>query len=90
MSLTLHHNASAFEKIEITCTREGLLISFGSLASSVQNNFNFDEGGQWSLITIRCLGVTEVQNQSNQLMYWFGLCVKEINKFEKDLIIKKE
>jgi len=46
--------------------------------------------GQWSLITIRGLGVTEVQNQIDQLMYWFGLFVKEINNFEKDLQIKKE
>jgi len=61
-----------------------------SLPSSVQNKFNFDEGEQYSLITIRGLGVTEVQNQIDQLMYWFGLFVKEINNFQKDLLIKKE
>ena len=61
-----------------------------SLASSVQNKFNFDEGEQWSLITIRGLGVTEVQNQIEQLMYWFSLFVEEIKNFDKDLLIKKE
>ena len=61
-----------------------------SLPSSVQNKFNFDEGEQWSLITIRGLGVTEVQNQIDQLMYWFSLFVEEINNFDKDQLIKKE
>ena len=61
-----------------------------SLPSNVQNKFNFDEGEQCSLITIRGLGVTEVQNQIDQLMYWFGLFLEEINNFDKDLLIKKE
>ncbi|WP_032524483.1 transcription-repair coupling factor [Prochlorococcus marinus] len=61
-----------------------------SLPSSVQNKFNFDEGEQFSLITIRGLGVTEIENQIDQLMFWFGLFVKEINNFDKDLLIKKE
>ena len=61
-----------------------------SLPSSVQNKFNFDEGEQCSLITIRGLGVTEVQNQIDQLMYWFGLFLEEIKNFDKDLLIKKE
>ena len=61
-----------------------------SLPISVQNKFNFDEGEQLSLITIRGLGVTEVQNQIDQLIYWFGLFVEEINNFDKDLLIKKE
>ncbi len=61
-----------------------------SLPNSVQNKFSFDEGEQWSFITIRGLGVTEVQNQIDQLMYWFGSFVKEINNFDKDLLIKKE
>ena len=61
-----------------------------SLPSSVQNKFNFDEEEQWSFITIRGLGVTEVQNQIDQLMYWFSLFVEEINNFDKDLLIKKE
>ena len=59
-----------------------------SLPSNVQNKFNFDEGEQCSLITIRGLGVTEVQNQIDQLMYWFGSFVDEINNFDKDLLIK--
>ena len=61
-----------------------------SLPSSVQNKFNFDEGEQWSFITVRGLGVTEVQNQIDQLMYWFGSFVEEINDFDKDLLTKKE
>ena len=61
-----------------------------SLPTSVQNKFSFDEGEQYSLITIRGLGVTEVQNQIDQLMYWFGSFVEEINNFDKDLLIKKE
>ena len=61
-----------------------------TLPSSVQNKFNFDEGEQWSLITIRGLGVTEIQNQIDQLLCWFSLFIEEIKNFEKDLIIKKE
>ena len=61
-----------------------------SLSNSVQNKFNFNEGEQLSIITIRGLGVTEVQNQIDQLIYWFGGFVKEINNFDKDLLIRKE
>ena len=61
-----------------------------SLSSNVQNKFNFEEGEQLSIITIRGLGVTEIQNQIDQLMYWFGSFVEEINSFEKDLEFKKE
>ena len=56
----------------------------------MQNKFNFDEKENFSIITIRGLGVTEVQNQIDQLMFWFELFVKEINNFDKDLLIKKE
>ena len=51
------------------------------MPSNVQNKFDFNEREQWSLITIRGLGVTEVQNQIDQLIYWLDLFVKEINKF---------
>ena len=61
-----------------------------SLANSVQNKFNFEEGEQFSSITIRGLGVTEVQNQIDQLMYWFGSFVEEIKNFDKELLINKE
>lgn len=61
-----------------------------SLPNSVQNKFNFEEGEQFSIITIRGLGVTEIQNQIDQLMFWFGLFLKEINNFDNDLLIKKE
>ena len=61
-----------------------------SLPNSVQNKFNFDEGEQYSIITIRGLGVTEIQNQIDQLMFWFELFLKEIINFDKELLIKKE
>ena len=61
-----------------------------SLASSVQSKFSFDEGEQLSVITIRGLGVTEVQYQIDQLMDWFGSFVREIKNFDKELLIKKE
>jgi len=48
------------------------------LASSVQNKFNFNEGEQSSFITIRGLGATEIQNQIDQLMLWFGSFEREI------------
>ena len=53
------------------------------MASSVQNKFIFNEGEQLSIITIRGLGATEIQNQINQLMLWFGTFEKEINNFDK-------
>ena len=60
------------------------------LPNSVQNKFDYKEAEQFSLITIRGLGVTEIQNQIDKLMLWFGSFVEEINNFEKDLLIKKE
>ena len=59
-----------------------------SLQSSVQNIFNFDEGEQLSIITIRGLGVTEIQNQIHQLMMWFKSFESEIKNFDKELLIK--
>ena len=59
-----------------------------SLASSVQNKFNFDEGEQFSIITIRGLGATEIQNQLDQLMLWFTSFEREIKNFDKELLIK--
>ena len=41
-------------------------------------------------ITMLGLGVTEVQNQIDQLMYWFGSFVEEIRNFDKELLINKE
>ena len=76
--------------IETKLKKSTFKILKNSLPSSVQNKFNFDEGEQWSKLTIRGLGVTEVQNQIEQLMYWFGLFVDEINNFEKELLTKKE
>ena len=76
--------------IETKLKKSTFKILRNSLPSSVQNKFNFDEGEQWSFITIRGLGGTEVQNQIDQLIYWFGIFVEEINNFDKDLHIKKE
>jgi len=56
------------------------------LVSSVQNKFHFNEGEQLSIITIRGLGATEIQNQIDQLMLWFGSFEREINNFDKELI----
>ena len=60
------------------------------MASSVQNKFHFDEGDQLSIITIRGLGVTEIQYQIDQLMLWFGSFEREIKNFDKELLMKKE
>ena len=57
-----------------------------SLPSSIQNKFNFNEGEQLSVITIRGLGATEIQNQIDQLILWFGSFEREIKNFEKKLI----
>ena len=76
--------------IETKLKKSTYKILKNSLPISVQNKFNFDEGEQWSLITIRGLGVTEVQNQLDQLIFWLGLFVEEIKNFDKDLLIKKE
>ena len=75
--------------IETKLKKSTFKILKNSLPSSVQNKFNFEEGDQFSFITIRGLGVTEDQNQIDQLMYWFGLFVEEINNFDKELLIKK-
>ncbi len=76
--------------IETKLKKSTFKILRNSLPSGVQNKFNFDQGEQWALITIRGLGVTEIQNQIDQLMFWFGLFIKEINNFDKELLIKKE
>ena len=54
------------------------------LPSNIQTKFNFVEDDQFSKITIRGLGITDIQNQIDQLIYWLGLFVNEINNFEKD------
>ena len=76
--------------IETKLKKSTFKILKNSLASSVQNKFNFDEGEQWSLITIRGLGVTEVQNQIDQLMLWFRCFETEIKNFDKELLLKRE
>ena len=54
------------------------------LPTNVQDKFNYIDGDQFSKITIRGLGVTDIQNQIDQLIYWLGLFVKEINNFDKN------
>ena len=61
-----------------------------SLSTSVQNKFDFQEGDQFSKIIIRGLGVTEIQNQIDQLTLWFGIFNKEINNFNKESQIEKK
>ncbi len=76
--------------IETKLKKSTFKIIKNSLPSNVQNKFHFDEGEQLSIITIRGLGITEINNQVDQLMLWFGSFVKEINNFEKDQPNKKE
>ena len=59
------------------------------LPTNIQNKFYFEEGDQMSKIIIRGLGVTDIQNQIDQLILWFGLFVNEINNFDKDTSVKK-
>ena len=54
-----------------------------ALSKSIQDKFSYEEGENISKITIRGLGVTEIQNQIHQLILWFGLFVKKINNFDK-------
>ena len=61
-----------------------------TLPKNVQDKFNFDESDLLSIITIRGLGVTDIQNQIDQLMLWLGTFVKEIKNFDKDLFTKKQ
>ena len=44
---------------------------------------------QFSKIKIRGLGATDTQNQIDQLIYWLGLFVNEINNFEKNTPVKE-
>ena len=53
------------------------------LPTHIQNKFNFEEDDQFSKITIRGLGITDIQNQIDQLIYWFELFINEIKNFEK-------
>ena len=59
------------------------------LPKNIQNKFNFEENDQFSKITIRGLGVTDIQNQIDQLIYWLGLFVNEINNFDKNKAVTK-
>ena len=74
--------------IETKLKKSTFKILRNSLPNSIQNKFNFDEGEQFSIITIRGLGVTEIQNQIDQLMLWFGSFVREIKNFDRELLIK--
>ena len=76
--------------IETKLKKSTFKIFKNSLSNSVQDKFNFDEGEQLSIITIRGLGVTEIQNQIDQLMFWFGYFEREIKNFDKELLIKRE
>ena len=76
--------------IETKLKKSTFKILKNSLSNSVQSKFNFDEGEQLSIITIRGLGVTEIQNQIDQLMLWFGSFEREIKNFDKESLMKKE
>ena len=59
------------------------------LQTNIQTKFNFQENEDYSIITIRGLGVTDIQNQIDQLIYWLGLFVDEINNFDKNTAVTK-
>ena len=54
------------------------------LPSNIQSKFNYEEDDQFSKIIIIGLGGTDIQNQIDQIIYWLGLSVNEINKFDKE------
>ena len=60
-----------------------------ALPTNIQNKLNFEEDDQFSKIIIRGLGVTDIQNQIDQLINWLGLFVKEIKNFDKTAKIDK-
>ena len=59
------------------------------LSTNIQNKFYFEEDDQFSKIIIRGLGVTDIQNQIDQLILWLGLFVNEINNFDKNTSFTK-
>ena len=60
-----------------------------ALPTNIQNKFYFEEDEQHSRIIIRGLGVTDIQNQIDQLILWLGLFVNEINNFDKNTAFTK-
>ena len=60
-----------------------------ALPKNIQNKFYFEEDDLFSKIIIRGLGVTDIQNQIDQLIYWLGLFVNEINNFDKNTTVTK-
>ena len=59
------------------------------LPTNIQNKFYFEEDDEFSKIIIRGLGVTDIQNQIDQLIFWLGLFVNEINNFDKNTSVSK-
>ena len=55
-----------------------------SLPASIQSKFSYERGPEYSRIIIRGLGVTDVQNQIDQLFYWFKLMANEVDNFSKE------
>ena len=55
-----------------------------ALPTNIQNKFYFEEDDQFSKIIIRGLGVTDIQNQIDQLVLWLGLFLDEIKNFENN------
>ena len=54
------------------------------LPTNIQNKFYFEEDDHFSKIIIRGIGATDIKNQIDQLIYWLGLFVKEINNFDEN------
>ena len=60
-----------------------------ALPTNIQNKFNFEDDDQYSKIIIRGLGITDVQNQIDQLINWLGLFANEIDNFDKNEVLTK-
>ena len=76
--------------IETNLKKATFIIFKKTLKPNIQGKFSFQEMDKYSTIIIRGLGVTEIQNQIEQLILWFRLFVKEINNFDKESILKNQ
>ena len=53
-----------------------------SLPSSIQNKFQYQKSENEATIVVRGLGVTDTQNQLDQLVHWFKIMVNEIKNIK--------
>ena len=93
MKLKLLSKKCGFNKIKLKKPNISVETKMGSttfnllkkvLPTNIQNKFNYQDGKGYSTITIRGLGITDVQNQIEQLIKWLELMTSEIKNFEKN------